>query len=275
MKTKLEQLMTEANHTFDSIHHSSSLHAAVYALHHLKSGKIYVGRTGVLYYRMRQHKSKLKLGKHENLPIQTAYNEDPEFRIAYVKVDSWNEAIAVEQDAIEYVMTTNTAFNIAEDSEKPALGLKLSEEHNRVRQEGSDKYWRSEEGQKSASDHAKRLWSNTSYVEKQKGVWRNLPQEEKDRINNMRAKATERRMQDPEFQRKLKEAAVKRSQSPGVLAALEKRKRPVIIGGVRYSSIREAAAAEKVSGTQISRRISSPNHPDCFFASEDSVIVER
>lgn len=121
--------------------------AGAYAIHHPPTGKAYVGSTGDLYQRKKQHESMLRNGTHPNRPLQEAFDANPTIEFEFLLTSfSKEEAVKAEQLALNNHLSSGCLFNLSADAElagkgvprsaetieklrQQKLGKKLSEEH--------------------------------------------------------------------------------------------------------------------------------------------------
>lgn len=266
MNDEIDHLLSNPTETFDTIKHGLHFHPAVYTLQFMNLGLVYGGRSGCFYNRIKDHESKLRRGIHENSNIQAAYDRDKDVRISYVKVGCGFWPAKLEQELIDTLMEFDISLNIATDAIFSAKGLKLSDEHKRAISEGSIKYWSSEDARDEQSSRFKDLWQTDEYRSRVLGSWKNLPEDKKKEIIAKRNQSYSERLKDPEFQKKLSELAVARSQHPATVAANESRMVPVVVRGIEYRSIREASKELGETTDAIKYRLDSKRHPDYCYA---------
>lgn len=82
-----------------------------YLIHHVESGKVYVGSSGTPQRRISRHYSNLKLNKHPNPVFQAYYDVDPKLRHVLYQVGSREEAFALEQALLDYFAADGRLIN--------------------------------------------------------------------------------------------------------------------------------------------------------------------
>ena len=142
--------------------------AAAYCLKHAESSKVYIGSTHNLCNRIRDHRGRLSRHKHPNNKIQQAFDQDATFHIAYVKCDSKEEAVDIEQILLNEFnrLSSDSLLNIAKDARLPIKGLKMSEE-TKIKMSNSHKEQSLDPNFRSAvKERMKRLWETKEGREK-------------------------------------------------------------------------------------------------------------
>lgn len=131
----------------------TDMNSGVYWIVNRANNKRYLGSSGNLKNRWREHKSKLKRGCHDNYHLQSAWNiygeEKFEFQIvAYMDAD---KALAFE-DYLLKNYPNMFEYNIARDATAPMRGREFSEEHRQKLSEAHSGKNCSEETRKKMSE---------------------------------------------------------------------------------------------------------------------------
>jgi hypothetical protein len=95
------------NITYSQSNYKRTKFCGVYLYVHLKTGRCYVGSSPDLYQRGSDHKSDLLLGVNLNVPLQRAYNDDPNLIIMRVIVSDREIAYGMEQHILDIFYTIN------------------------------------------------------------------------------------------------------------------------------------------------------------------------
>lgn len=113
--------------------------AQVYLITHVKSGCYYIGSSKSIARRFAQHRGDLKTGRHGNVVLQEAYNDDPELRFAILaNCSTREEAYQIENDYIlanaEDPAMCNITVNGNSLSRHPNLDLVLKHKRQAMQQ---------------------------------------------------------------------------------------------------------------------------------------------
>ena len=102
--------------------------AGVYEIVNTVNGKRYIGSSVCLKTRWKDHRVKLRGGRHGNVKLQRAWNKHgPEaFEFHILLVCSRANTIMYEQRCLD---TLAPEYNIAKDAVAPMLGMKFSDAH--------------------------------------------------------------------------------------------------------------------------------------------------
>lgn len=210
---------------------------AAYALHHDKSGKVYVGSTGNLYVRMSQHRTDLKRGVHKNSNLQSAFNDDPSFSLSYLPTDTKEQATEVEQSLLDQHLDSGILLNIASDATNPGAGVIISDEQKEKLRIAALNQFSSLDNRQRHSEIIKQKWQDPKY--RQKNTGRALSEESITKISDS---LTKRYKENPEI----------------LVKQAEGRKRPIVYDGVTYPSVTDAG---RLLGIPISTLHSRVNRP--------------
>lgn len=210
---------------------------AAYALHHDKSGKVYVGSTGNLYARMSQHRTDLKRGVHRNPNLQAAFDDDPKFSMSYVETESKEQAVEIEQHLLSTHHSSGRLLNVATDAVNPGAGMQLTDEQKEARREAALEHFSDPANRQRHSDLTKQMWQDPSYRESHMG--RELSRDIRRRISDT---LTRRYKEDPSI----------------VAKQAEGRKRQVVYDGVTYASVTDASRKLGIPISTLHGRIKRP-----------------
>lgn len=236
---------------------------AVYILA-LNSGHYYIGSTKSLARRLRDHRSYLEGGKHQNFRLQRWYETWDSIRIAYTAYNTVEEALEEEQRLIDRHYDDPYCCNLATDSRSiwgngrgcpPEIAERISVS-NRGKiftDEFREKCRQRMLGSK-PSELTRQRTSNSM-----KG--RTLTEEHRANLSiALKGKTIGRRHTEIQKQRRAetweKLGGFKHRESSRKLIA-DANKKPVIIDGVRYASIMDAAEALDMNRATISYRVRS------------------
>lgn len=89
---------------------------AVYVIHHVSSGKMYIGSSGRPEYRRQWHMSKLRANKHNNREFQDLFNESDDTYFVYYTAGDREGAYDLEQKLLDHYHPTGRLFNLASDA---------------------------------------------------------------------------------------------------------------------------------------------------------------
>lgn len=108
----------------------------VYILHHLPSGKLYVGSTADLYGRHNDHLGNLRLGVHPVKELQHLYREsgglDSVLQFESIITEDRDEAYACEQRILDDLKDSGLLLNKAIDAKSPNKGRQHSNSHKQA-----------------------------------------------------------------------------------------------------------------------------------------------
>lgn len=247
MSTKSKQindLLKNINKDFYNIKRNLHSYPAVYVIYHYNTEKIYVGSTHNLYNRINQHKQRLFNNTHRNKNLQNAFNIDKLLTFNFIKTDTKEEAVSLEQEIIN-LSDKNTLFNIATDARLSGKGLTKSIEQRKILSTKTKKQFESIEARQKHSELSKQQWSKL------------------DNLNKLE-QAMKHRGKDPLFKKensdRTKTLWNNLDYRKRVSEKLKGRKiKSVEINGVIYRSMLEAGNCLNLSFNAIKRRVYSDN----------------
>lgn len=101
----------------------------IYAIQNTLNGKIYIGQTGNLFLRLKEHRSKLKNGKHKNRPLQASYNKYSESNFTLVVIEFCAFDLLCERELLYInLFGSDKLFNIIINGEQVGGGTKQKDE---------------------------------------------------------------------------------------------------------------------------------------------------
>lgn len=236
----------------------------VYMLYNSDTGEEYVG-SGDLQRRKSTHFSDLRNNQHPNWKLQRAYNRNPNFNFIAFPTDTRRLAAEIEQEMINKLYGEPFFLNISTSTDAPMLGRTHSPE---ARAKISQRFLgqpsphrgipMAEETKVKLSTKAIERWSNPEERERhsQKLIGRKLSPEH---VENVRSALTGRSLSE-EHKTKIGEASRGRVDS---LETLEKRRncqpsmKSVVVDGIPYRSVNEAARAHGISSEGAAKRFRS------------------
>lgn len=123
------------NYRIDKIHNQKS---GIYLIKSTVNGKSYIGSSVCLRKRYREHKCRLKGGKHSNPHLQSHYNKHGKNSLEYflIEVTTKNKLQEREQ---HYVDKLDPEFNIMKKCVVNRIGLKHSDEAKRKMKKAAKK----------------------------------------------------------------------------------------------------------------------------------------
>lgn len=204
---------------------------AAYALAHQATGQIYVGSTHDLYTRVNQHKTRLAAGTHRNRNLQAAYDQDTRFDLSFVRTESKEAALEIEQQLLDNLAPSGRLLNIATDARRAGLGLTISEEQKQKLREANAKQF-TEEARARHSEITKAKWQDPVYREKQLG----REASEESRVKS--SKSVKSLWEDPEYRAK---QLATRSTPESLAKSALKHVTPITLNGKDYPSVSAAA----------------------------------
>lgn len=213
-------------------------HPAAYALHHVATDKLYVGSTEDLYVRVNKHRTSLMAGEHRNRNMQAAFDLDPRFSLGFVKTETKEEALEIEQRLLDSLASTGRLLNIATNAEKPNLGVVYDEQRKAELRENTLTQFANEEARRRHSEISKEKWKDPEYLKKR------LAQEYTDEMRANNSAATKEKWKDPEYRDKLHHS---------------RRGKPVIVDGVEYPSLNNASEVLGLSYSGLRSRLNKGN----------------
>lgn len=122
----------------------------IYCIKDTESGKIYIGQSVDVEYRICNHFSKLKYNRHDNIHMQRAYNKNP-------KAFEWQllrKCTVEELDQLEIEMIAHF------DSTNPLKGFNMSyggQSSHKATKETREKMSQSKKGKKFTKEHCQKI----------------------------------------------------------------------------------------------------------------------
>lgn len=206
----------------------------VYVITDVTAQKAYIGSTCNLGRRLYDHNRNLERNCHTNWQLQRAYNAGHQLRVTTIPVKEDVSVLDVEQKLLDKYIDTGLLYNISREVSAPTLGLKMS-------QETRDKVSAATKGRRHTPETIEKM--KIAFAGRNLG--RVLSAEHRAKISASQIGKT-----ISEEQRvKLRETKTEQMQ-------------PVIVDGVVYSSISEAARILDMNSGSVHRRIHSANYPN-------------
>lgn len=223
-------------------------HPAAYALLHESTNSIYIGSTSNLYRRLSNHKTDLRRGVHKNDNLQQAFNCDERFSLSFVKTDDHAAALKIEQQALDVLMSDGRLLNISPDAVFANKGVKLDDERKEQIRQRTIQQFSTEEARNRHREISLNQWADPAY--------RARFNEGSSKVD-MAAKAekiaaTVKSMwDDPDYR-------------AHQVKHLHERRRPVVVCGVEYSSVKDAIIGTGLPASTVNSRLSR-GHPDYHY----------
>ena len=196
---------------------------AAYALIHPASSTAYVGSTENLYNRIRQHKNHLARGTHVNQKLQAAYDRDNRFDLRFRVTDTPEAALDIEQSLLDAHFQDGALLNISSDARKAGSGHVVKDETRARLSEKVSAHFENPEVRAAHSDRLREKWQDPEYREKQCN--RRVSTEQREQIGS----TLRDKWKDPEYRESM-------------ISARSHRRVPVMVDGVRFDSLKDAAA---------------------------------
>lgn len=218
-------------------------HPAVYILQHIADDKMYIGSTQDLYARINSHRTSLEAGRHDNINLQETFNQNPNFLIGFIKVETKDQAMEVEQALINEHLPSSRLLNRAPDVYNSTKGMKLREETKEKLRQLTIKQFESEEARDVQRQISLQKWQDPDYKERHKKAMADMtPEKSKARLEKIGNTLREKFQSDAEYRNKMLEIRARR-------------RRPVSIDGKIYLSMKEAVSETGITDQTIRNRL--------------------
>lgn len=215
---------------------------AFYRLTHLSTSKVYFGSTGNLYIRINQHKIGLINGTHKNRRMLEVFTIDPHFKLSYIRTETVDDAREMEQDFFDAFGDTGLLLNIAiADVNANGLGVHRSDETKQRIRIATNRQFATEEARLKHSELSRRQWEDPEYRAKQSN--REISLEARSKLSM----ASFDLWKDPDYRERVSQT----------------RRRSIILDGVVYPSIKEAALILNLPYSTLSTRINKRKKVTC------------
>lgn len=212
--------------------------SGVYVIQHCDSGKIYIGATSDLYVRFSLHRSSLKYGHHSCRDLQSLYDLSPSLSVWYQPTNNEAEAFVLEQRAVDANRYSGMLLNVAiNDVTNTQKGITRTLEQRQRAAEISR-----------GKTHSK---------------------ETREKISKLlegRPVSEETRKAISESRKLFNQTEIGRAQ---ILARAAKQHTPVMIDGVRYPSIPDAARILNIKYATVYSRLQKESFPNYIFLEKD------
>lgn len=233
------------------VHDSETKDGYVYIFQNPETMETYVGSTGDLDKRLKEHRRDLNRSSHPNRKFQNAYNRNPNFEVLSVSLQSRDEAFDLEQAILDEYGPGRLLLNISKDARAPIFEL-TPEVRTRM------------------SDAAKQRMISPETREKMK-----IGNTGKVRSEEVRRKMSER-VHPPEIREKLSQSMRGNQNGLGTKIpqeSLDARRlhfiRPVVIDGRVFESHGDAARHYGVTATTVTNRIKNPKFESWGYLPND------
>jgi group I intron endonuclease len=245
MTTDPVKTLTCGINTASKLTRKEHSHPATYSLRHKVSDSIYIGSTDNLYNRVKQHKNGLIAGRHVNGNLQKAFNQDPHFDLSFVRVESKDEALEIEQKTIDSLAPTGRLLNVSTDAYVAFRGMTRSEEHKDKLRQITIQQFSTEESREKHSQISKQLWNDPDFRRRfEEGMAKRDPEETKA----IASKGGNAIWQNPELKAKMVTVLDNNHR---------KLQKPVIVNGIEYPSLGKAAEASGICTCTLRKRLRS------------------
>lgn len=214
-------------------------HPAAYVLIHKTTSGLYVGSTEDLYSRMAQHQTALRANQHKNKNLQNAFNVDKYFDVEFIKTDTREQALNIEQQTIDTLKTTGRLLNIALDSRLAGKGVRKSEQTKEIIRQCTIQQFSTPESRTRHGDISRNLWKDPIYRDKQRV---GAASQDKDTISAKIADTVKNLWDDPTYRDRQMNSRLKS-------------RRAIFLDGAVYDSITAAALATGTPTSTIQSRL--------------------
>lgn len=199
-----------------------------YVIRHVATGKLYIGSTRDVYFRIKRHFNDLAKGNSSNKALQEAFDKEPFLTTSVYETNTREEAYKIEQELIDYLINSDILFNIATDVKASNKGKTMSPEHKEM-------FRRLNTGRPMSLEHKAKLLKIN--------LGKKLTDEQKEEIG-LRRRGKKRPLEEL---RNFMESRRENGQ-------------PVEIDGIKYRSIPEASESLNITYHQVYHRChSKPN----------------
>lgn len=219
-----------------------------YVIKPQNSSDVYVGSTGDMTQRLRQHKYELRQNNHHCKGLQKIYDETPKLHVEFIEIKETNDlsarelAFNKEQELLNEYSKTGCLLNASIDARNSAAGIVFNDE---VRQKMSEKAkirMNTTEMKLANSNRTKGLWNNEEY---------------KNRLTELRNKPEHKLLQS-EDKKKLWENPEHRAKICN----------PIIINNVSYESVTEASRILNIPKSTLVHRCKSEKFVDYLIVAK-------
>lgn len=247
-------MLTSFNKNGGDITRKDHSHPAAYALLHVESEQMYVGSTNDLYTRVNKHHTRLLAGEHRNKNMQEAFNQDERFSLAFVRTETKEAAIEIEQKMLDTFMPTGRLLNISPDARVANKGVSLSDAAKNKLRQGTIQQFSTQEARDRHSQISKDLWSDPDYQRRQQ---EGMAKVDVEKRSARLSESIQEKWNDPEYRAKM-------SERPAWS------KNAVTIDGVEYPSAKDAADALHITRNALYSRIrsTSAQFAGCYYSTE-------
>jgi group I intron endonuclease len=226
----------------------------LYLITNETAGKVYIGATEDRNNRFTKHDQKLLSGKHHNCDLQEAFNKGDKLELIFLGITDDVSPFKLETELIKEFKNSGILYNKSGVDPSPSLNRVVSEETKLKQRNAKLGTVQSEETKlKRADSNRGQKRSDESKARMSSGQMGNT--------NLVGYKYSD------EHKAKLSAIALVRGTQPNKEArenALLVNSKIVIIDGIEYSSIVNAAAAYGASPTYINTRLKSDNFPNWY-----------
>jgi group I intron endonuclease len=239
-----------------------------YALVNPKSMQIYIGSTDDLYGRKYKHLWHIERGDHRNEKVREAFRNQPVGQIFFFTwpTNTRDQAFDLEQKFLDMFFGDPRCLNLAPNARSVA-GSKRSEEQKEAIRKLTLEQWENPEFREKQSQSLKKYFSDPENRKRSSeiAIKAAADPELRDKLRDL----ANTQWADPEARaRKAEEVRKYHADPENRRKFLEARKhliRKVVVDGVVYSTMREAAASLKVNRNVIAKRIKNPKLPNYHF----------
>ena len=239
---------------------------AAYILTEVTSGMFYVGSTVNLRMRLHSHLSELEKGIHHNPYFQRVYRGWDNIQVEYYECDNAYAARRYEDNLLRFHRGDELFANIGTSSSTPWSEDIPDSYIERVRATSRDYAMRPENLERWTRMNATRSRETTlDYLQRARDARGPVTEQTRERMSeSARARGI-----SPETRRKMTEANSRREVHFTPEAKQRQRQacqKSVVIEGIHYSGVTEAAQALGINQTTVSYRLKSERFTDWVYS---------
>lgn len=236
--------------------------SGIYAIINNFSNKIYIGSSGNVNKRLTKHLNTLKNNTHENRLLQKDFNENPNITIITLPLKNKEEALTAEQEYLDKLKDSGRLLNISLDAKCAGRNWTNRDSSivNETKRKLSDKLKNREFSIETRSKISEALKGKiVSEETKEKLRQANLGKKIPDNVKEKISIANKGSKRSPEVCKKISESKkgmIISEDWKKRLSEMSKRK-PVMINGERFDSLKEASKKYNITPEGVSARIKS------------------
>lgn len=234
----------------------------VYAIINNFSNKLYIGSSSNINKRLTKHLCTLKNNVHSNRLLQKEFNENPNITIITLPLKNKEEAVIIEQEYLDKLKDSNRLLNISSDAKCSGKNwtnrdsIIVNETKRKISEKLKNREFSAETRNKiSEALKGKKLSEETKEKIRQANIGKKLPNHVKEKLL-LANKGIKRSVEVCKKISESKKGMVISEDWKKRLSEMSKRK-PVMIDGERFNSLKEASKRYNITPEGVSARIKS------------------